>query len=461
MTIFWHRRDLRTHDNAGLYRALKQQGDVLPIFIFDREILDKLEDPSDARVSFIHAQVKALATFYAAQGSGLRVYYGRPAEIWPEILDSYPKLRAVYANRDYEPYALSRDEAVSALLTAQNITFHTYKDHVIFEGLEVAKKDGGPYTVYTPYMRRWRAKLEEKAASWTNEKGEQVSGSYYFKPYPSQAYLSGLTQVQSSNTNSKALPFELPSLASMGFEASHIEIPSTEVSRGLIRQYDETRDYPAINGTSKLGIHFRHGTISIREKCRAALSLNQTFLNELIWRDFYSQILQHFPRVVGNCFRPAYEAIPWENNEEHWAAWCAGRTGVPIVDAGMRELNATGHMHNRVRMIVASYLTKHLLIDWRWGEAYFAKHLLDFELASNNGGWQWAASCGTDAQPYFRIFNAESQQKKFDPEFKYIHQWIPEYGTDDYPAPLVEHKFGRERAIRVYKTTLEAAKGNN
>ncbi|MEM9836292.1 MAG: deoxyribodipyrimidine photo-lyase [Bacteroidota bacterium] len=471
-TIFWHRRDLRVHDNAGLYRALSEEKGVLPIFIFDRCILDKLEEKDDARVTFIHRSVTELAEAYAELGGSFRAYYGEPKKLWPEIIKAFPDLKAVYTNRDYEPYAKDRDQAVEELLLTAGIRFQTYKDHVIFEGDEVTKKDGGPYTVYTPYMKRWRAKLAERTSEITREDGTIQEISYYLKPYATADYAAslatlksnegGLPQVQASPPAPQRGEFlgskSIPSLADMNFEASDIDIPPTTVSRGLIRTYDETRNFPAIEGTSRLGVHFRHGTISIREKALAAMNLNDTYVNELIWRDFYSQILQHFPRVDGNCFRPEYEGIPWENDEDHFKAWCEGRTGVPIVDAGMRELNATGYMHNRVRMIVASYLTKHLLIDWRWGEAYFAKKLLDFDLASNNGGWQWAASCGTDAQPYFRIFNAESQQKKFDPKFKYIGKWVPEYDTDDYPAPLVEHKAGRERALAVYKETLAKAK---
>lgn len=445
-TIFWHRRDLRIHDNAGLYRALKNAGNVLPIFIFDRCILDKLEDRADARVEFIHGAVTDLAKAYAEHGGGLRVFYGDPAKIWPQIIKDYPELTAVYTNRDYEPYAKERDAAVAELLAQQNISFQDYKDHVIFAGDEVTKNDGDPYTVFTPYMRKWRATLAEKTSEYTDENGQLKTISYFLKPYPTEKYMDRLLAVEEQ--------FSIPSLAEMNFEPTEVEIPSTSVSRKLIRNYNETRDIPSIEGTSRLGIHFRHGTISIREKALKAMDLNDTYVNELVWRDFYSQILQHFPRVAENCFREKYEAVPWENNEEHWTAWCEGRTGVPIVDAGMRELNATGFMHNRVRMIVASYLTKHLLIDWRWGEAYFAKKLLDFDLASNNGGWQWAASCGTDAQPYFRIFNAESQQKKFDPQFVYIRKWVPEFESASYPDPLIEHKEGRERALRVYKAAL-------
>lgn len=450
MNIFWHRRDLRNHDNAGLYHSLKNEGDVLPIFIFDRNILDKLEDRADARVDFLHKTVTALAQSYESLGSTMRVFYGDPLEIWRELLSAYPDIKAVYANDDYERYALERDEAVKQLLRQKNIPFNTYKDHVIFAGDEVQKKAGGPYTVFTPYMRAWRAKLDERKSHVTGLDGATKTISYYLKPYPCEKYFSGLTKYQSLED----IENPIPKLSAMGFVASDINIPPVEVSRKRIKNYHETRDIPSIEGTSKLGIHYRHGTISIREKCLSALNLNDTYVNELIWRDFYSQILQHFPHVQDGPFREKYAAIPWINDEEKFQAWCDGKTGVPIVDAGMRELNQTGHMHNRVRMIVASYLTKHLLTDWRWGEAYFAKKLLDFDLASNNGGWQWAAGCGTDAQPYFRVFNPESQQKKFDPDFVYIKRWVPEYGTTAYPEPIVEHKFGRERAIATFKEAL-------
>ncbi|MBC6996322.1 deoxyribodipyrimidine photo-lyase [Neolewinella lacunae] len=444
-TIFWHRRDLRFPDNAGLYRALKAGGPVLPIFIFDQEILRKLEDPRDARVTFIHRSVTELAEAYRSMGSDLRVYYGKPLEVWAGIVkDLQP--RAVYTNRDYEPYARERDGAVEALLEKAGATFHHYKDHLIFEGKEVQKNDGGPYTVYTPFWNKWRERLKSRMSTF---EGKEIS--YYLKPYPNEKYAKNLLPV--------AKPGKIISLQEMGFEPARTDFPPTEVSRKLIQHYDETRDFPGTEGTSRLGVHFRHGTISIREKARRAQGLNETYLKELVWRDFYSNILQHFPYVVEGPFREEYAAIPWENNEDHFAAWCAGRTGVPLVDAGMRQLNATGYMHNRVRMIVASYLTKHLLINWQWGEHYFAKKLLDFELASNNGGWQWAASCGTDAQPYFRIFNYESQQKKFDPDFTYVKAWVPEFGTPEYPSePLVEHKFGRERALEVYKKALAEAK---
>ena len=445
LTVFWHRRDLRYADNAGLYRALKASDNVRPIFIFDREILDQLPR-QDARVEFIHRSVRELAEAYRAHGSDLTVFYGRPLEIWKTICDQW-HLSAVYTNRDYEPYAIARDRAVADLVSAAGGTFLDFKDHVVFEGSEVPTNAGNPYTVFTPFWRKWQATLEERMSTY---EGKEIS--FYLKPYPTERYADNLWQ--------GSPPHPIPSLADMGFEPTEVEFPPTKVSRELIRHYDETRNFPGREGTSQLSVHFRHGTVSIREKARRALALNETFLKELVWRDFYSNILQAFPRVVDAPFRPEYADIPWRNDEGEFAAWCEGRTGVPIVDAGMRQLNATGWMHNRVRMIVASYLTKHLLIDWRWGEGYFAEKLLDYELASNNGGWQWAAGCGTDAQPYFRIFNYDSQQKKFDKDYVYVKRWVPEYGTPDYPSePLVEHKEGRERALRVYKQALAEARG--
>ncbi|MEL6393297.1 MAG: deoxyribodipyrimidine photo-lyase [Bacteroidota bacterium] len=448
MTIFWHRRDLRAFDNAGLYEALKAGGPVQPIFIFDREILDKLEDKDDARVTFLRRSVTELNERYREAGSALRVYYGKPVELWPQIIEEFD-VSAIYTNRDYEPYAHDRDGAIKSLIENRGGSWHDFKDHVIFEGHEIQKNSGGPYTVFTPYMRKWREKLTTRE-SLIELNGKTKKISYFFKPYPCEDYYQNLNQVST--------PKAIPTLSDMGFSQSDIEFPPTSVARGLIRTYDETRNFPAQEGTSRLGVHFRHGTISIRQKALSALSLNDTYLNELIWRDFYSNILQNFPHVVDAPFRPEYAGIPWTDDEAHFEAWKAGKTGVPIVDAGMRELVATGYMHNRVRMITASYLTKHLLINWQWGEAHFARHLLDFDLASNNGGWQWAAGCGTDAQPYFRIFNADSQQKKFDPDYVYVKRWIPEYGTSEYPEPIVEHKFGRERAIATYKEALAEAK---
>lgn len=445
MTIFWFRRDLRLHDNAGFYHALKSNHPVLPLFIFDQNILNDLEDKKDARVAFIHAEIKRLQLELKKQGSSIIVKYGTPEKIWEALLKE-EMIHAVYTNHDYEPYAKERDAKIKNLLEEKGIPFHTYKDQVIFENLEVTKDDGTPYVVFTPYSRKWREKLTTRMSTMLDSKGEQIPVSFYLKPYPNAKYFDNLYQSRER---------EIPSLSDMKFdEPTEINIPDKTVRRGLIKTYDKTRDYPAQSGTSRLGIHFRFGTISIRDKVLKAQGLNETFVNELIWRDFYAMILANYPKVVNNAFREKYDRIPWRNNEKEFKAWCEGKTGYPMVDAGMRELNTTGYMHNRVRMVTASFLTKHLLIDWRWGEAYFAKKLLDYDLASNNGGWQWAAGSGTDAAPYFRIFNPESQMKKFDKEKKYIKQWIPEYGTDDYPTPIVNHKEARERCLKTYKEAL-------
>lgn len=448
-TIFWFRRDLRLADNAGLYHALKEGGNVLPLFIFDTTILDRLEDKADARVEFILQEINRLHEELKEQGSSLQVRHGKPLEVWQKLTEEFD-IQAVYTNRDYEPAAKQRDEAVSTWLADKEIPFHDYKDQVIFEKLEVTKEDGDPYVVFTPYSRVWKAKLEEKMveidAHSDAKNGVPTQLSFYLQSYPTEKYYDQFYPTD---------PESLPTLKSLGFKPAGIPFPDREVSRKLIKNYDETRDFPAKDGTSRLGLHFRFGTISIREKARRAAQLNPTFLNELIWRDFYAMILDNFPHVVDHSFREKYDQIEWRNNEKEFEAWCAGKTGYPLVDAGMRELNESGYMHNRVRMVTASFLTKHLLIDWRWGEAYFAAKLLDYDLASNNGGWQWAAGSGTDAAPYFRIFNPESQLKKFDKDLRYVKEWVPEYDTDDYPEPIVDHKMARERCLATYKAALD------
>ena len=449
VSIFWFRRDLRLEDNAGLYHALKGNHPVLPLFIFDQDILEGLEDRKDARVEFIHNTIRELSDQLKELGSSILVRYGYPLEAWRDLLSEYD-VRAVYTNRDYEPYALKRDQEVKGLLEAGGSTFYTYKDQVIFEKGEVVKSDGKPYTVFTPYSRRWREKLASRMDSFVDAEGNEEPVSFFLKPYPSEDYFKHLYKLK---------PQPIPPLADMGFEPAEAAIPPKVVSRGLIRSYDKTRDFPALDGTSRLGIHFRFGTISIREKAWKAGRLNDTFLNELIWRDFYAMILAEFPQVATRSFRPEYDNIEWRNDEEDFRKWCEGKTGYPIVDAGMRQLNQTGYMHNRVRMITASFLTKHLLIDWRWGEAYFAQKLLDYDLASNNGGWQWAAGSGTDAAPYFRIFNPASQQEKFDKDYRYVRRWAPEFGTPKYPKPMVDHKMARERCLEVYKRALSQGSG--
>lgn len=428
ISVFWFRRDLRLNDNAGLYYALKSSLPVLPIFIFDIEILDKLEDKEDKRLTFIYNALQDIEKEFQGLGSSLKVYFGKPIDIWKEITSNYT-VKKVFTNHDYEPYAKERDVKVKELLGEKGIEFSTYKDQVIFEKDEVLKADGKPYTVFTPFSKIWKANLTD----------------FHLKPYPTEKYFKNFLKIE---------PFEHITLKEMGFKAVDTEFPSTSVARELIKNYANTRDIPSINGTSRLGVHFRFGTISIREKAARAKELNEKYFNELIWREFYMSILWHFPHVVGNAFRPAYDKIEWVNNEEHFAAWSEGKTGYPMVDAGMRELNETGFMHNRTRMVVASFLTKHLLIDWRWGEAYFAKKLLDFELASNSGGWQWAAGSGVDAAPYFRVFNPELQLKKFDPDLKYVRRWVKEYDELTYTQPIVDHKQARERCLKVYKAAL-------
>lgn len=428
ITLFWFRRDLRFIDNTGLYYALKETNDVLPIFIFDQNILDKLEDKADARVEFIQSTLEAMNKDLKSKGSGIRTFYSTPIEAYKQLIKEY-EIEAVYTNRDYEPYAKERDREVESLLKENDIDFFTFKDQVIYEYEEIVSGSGSFYKVYTPYSKSWKEKYKAN-------KPEIKSSGLRFENW---------VKLKDNNVHS---------LEEMGFQATDIKIPSSEVEQEVLKHYDKKRNYPAQDATSRLGIHLRFGTISIRQLAEKAISLNETFLNELIWRDFYAMILANNPHVVDKAFKPEYDQIPWQQDEEGFEKWCEGKTGYPIVDAGMRQLNQTGYMHNRVRMIVASFLTKHLLIDWRWGEAYFAKKLLDFDLASNNGGWQWAAGTGTDAQPYFRVFNPQSQTEKFDPDLKYIKKWVPEYGTDKYPAPMVEHKFARERAISTYKKAL-------
>lgn len=430
---FWFRRDLRFDDNTGLQAALQSGEPVVPVFIFDTHILQHLPQ-KDARVAFLHQTLSDMQAQLRTWGSELKVVYGTPQESWKSLMETHA-FSAVYTNRDYEPYARERDPQIIDLLESQGAAFHTYKDHVIFEKEELLTKSGNkPYTVFTPYSKLWKASLTPDHLA--DRKTEDLVENFW-------------------KTNER---HEIPSLVSMGFSDTDIPIPPRIPDKAIIETYDETRDYPAQKGTTRVGIHLRFGTMSIRKLARVGKKLNETYLNELIWRDFYSQILWNYPHVAEGPFRPQYAVIPWREDEDQFQAWCAGKTGFPLVDAGMRELNATGHMHNRVRMLVASFLTKHLLINWQRGEDYFAEKLLDFDLASNNGGWQWAAGCGTDAAPYFRIFNPESQLKKFDPQAKYVQKWVPEYGTPAYPRPIVNHKEARERCLAVYKAALDAAK---
>ena len=429
--LFWFRRDLRLADNRGFFEALQLGIPVQPIFIFDTNILNDLEDKADRRVEFIHQTLRQLHAELQQVGAGLDVRIGEPVKIFSNLVSDYA-VKHVFANHDYEPYALQRDAEVMTFLEKQGVLFHTFKDHVLLEKQEVVKDDGKPYTVFTPYSRRWKAALQKE----------------HLHSYPSEKLLAACATFQRA---------DFPSLTSIGFSEAGISFPSAAWQPDTIKKYKERRDLPAVKGTTQLGLHLRFGTISIRALARQAGSLNETFLNELIWRDFYHMILWHFPHVVGNSFKPAYDTIQWRNNQHEFQAWCDGQTGYPIVDAGMRELNTTGYMHNRVRMIVASFLTKHLLIDWRWGEAYFAKKLLDFDLAANNGGWQWAAGSGCDAAPYFRVFNPYLQTQKFDPSLEYVRRWVPEFEELTYARPIVAHEYARKRCLEVYARALKPA----
>lgn len=428
VTIFWFRRDLRLEDNVGLAAALEGEHPVLPVFIFDTEILSKLKDRDDARVSFLRELVSRLDQDLHAHGSGLEIYHGKPIDVFEKLIARH-RVAAVYTNHDYEPTAIRRDESIGALLGDKGIAFETFKDQVVFEKDEIDKLDRTPYSVYSAYAKKWRATLDPRDLT------------------PARMRLDGFAKRKRG---------QVPSLAALGFEEPSIPLPdlSPAIDLRLIRRYNETRDVPAIHGTTHLGAHLRFGTVSVRKLTKIAEKESPTWLSELIWREFFSQILYHYPHVVGAPFRPEYAKIEFRHDMKDFHRWADGRTGYPLVDAGMRELNATGFMHNRVRMVTASFLVKHLLIDWREGEAYFARKLFDFDLASNNGNWQWVAGSGCDAAPYFRVFNPTLQQKRFDPQLAYVKRWIPEFGTSKYPEPMVDHEAARERVIKAYKSAL-------
>lgn len=425
--IFWFRRDLRSHDNRGLFEALSHDLSVLPIFILDSNILEKLPK-SDHRVDFILDNLSNLHENFKSQGSGLHVYFGDPLEVYKDLVKKY-KVHTVFANHDYEPYAIKRDQVIQKFLRENKIDFQTFKDQVIFEKSEVMKDDGNFYSMFTPYSRKWKENLN-KLKTIPNFRSEKKLG--------------GLIQSKG----------QLLTHQDIGFKKSNIAAPGKIIKKSILTQYGEKRDFPALDATSHLGVHLRFGTVSIRDLVKKALELKASvWLTELIWREFFMQILWHNPYVTEGPFKEKYKKIKWRNNKEEFKSWCEGKTGYPIVDAGMRELNATGHMHNRVRMVVGSFLVKHLLIDWRWGEKYFAEKLFDFDLAANNGNWQWVAGCGCDAAPYFRVFNPYTQAEKFDKSEEYIKKWVQDF--KDYPAPIVEHTYARTRVLEVYKVVKE------
>lgn len=429
VNIFWFRRDLRLDDNIGFYEALRSDQPVLPIFIFDSEILKKLPE-DDARVTFIYDTLQEMrSTLQDEYDSSIAMYHGKPIDVYKDLVKDYD-IDSVFTNHDYEPYAKTRDEEISAFLSENDIHFKTFKDQVIFEKSDVTKSDGNPYLVYTPYMKRWKETFK----------------SHDLEIFYTNSYLENLIEHS-----------RLPnlSLSDIGFKKSSQEITPYTVTPTLIQEYEDTRNFPAKDSTSRLGPHLRFGTVSVRKMVKKAIAeKNEIFWQELIWREFFTQILWHFPHTKDSSFKSKYDRIEWRNNEDEFKTWCAGKTGYPLVDAGMRQLNETGFMHNRVRMLVGSFLCKHLLIDWKWGEAYFAEKLHDYDMASNIGNWQWVAGSGVDAAPYFRIFNPTTQIQKFDKDLNYIKKWVPDFQELTYPEPMVDHKFARERCLDTYKSAL-------
>ena len=426
-SVFWFRRDLRLDDNLGLNAALSSGLKVIPIFIFDTEIINKLEK-NDLRIKMIHAALGKLNDAMLGNRCNVGMYLGNPKAVFESLLKKF-KIKSVYANHDYEPYATERDKSIKSFLEKKNVTYKSFKDQVIFEKDEVVKDDGNPYKVYTPYSRKWIEKLKSTG----------------FETCKSETKLNSLASLE--------LPYL--TLKEIGFDEKEFDIPLFNINSKTIEKYEETRNFPYLNSTSRIGAHLRFGFISIRKLVDKALkNSNKTYLKELIWREFFMQILWHFPYTQEKSFKPKYDSIKWLNNDEEFKKWCEGNTGYPLVDAGMRELNQTGFMHNRVRMLVGSFLCKHLLIDWRWGEKYFAKKLLDYEMSSNVGNWQWVAGCGVDASPYFRIFNPKEQIKKFDKDFKYIKKWVPEFQSSLYPNEIIDHKFARNRCLETFKAAV-------
>lgn len=427
VVLFWYRRDLRLKDNRGLSKALSSGFPVVPIFIFDMNILRPLSNKTDARVNFIYNQLVLIKSNLIQHGSDLLMLQGNPETVFKKLIQQYT-VHAVYTNHDYEPYAIERDHLVSRLLRSYEIDFLSFKDQVIFEKNEVYKPNRTPYTMFTPYSKAWLKRLNAQ-----DLKVEKINFNNFFQ----------------FSKKSKIL-----SLSKIGFKKSDFKFPKSSLNKKVIQNYAKNKDVLALSGTTHLGLHLRFGTISIRECIKLAFKLNPVWLNELIWREFFMQILWNFPHVVHDPFKTRYQKIAWRNNKADFLKWTQGQTGYALVDAGIRQLNATGFMHNRARMITASFLVKHLLIDWRWGERYFANKLLDYDLSANNGNWQWVAGCGCDAAPYFRIFNPERQLEKFDRDLKYIKKWIPEYSSKHYPKKIVDHEFARNRCMKVYKEGL-------
>lgn len=426
INIFWFRRDLRLEDNIALYNALNSGLPVLPLFIFDTNITDELQH-DDPRISFIYETLSSINTELKKSGSYVVIYKGDPAIIWKELVVSFD-INAVYINKDYEPYAIQRDNAVEILLAEKQISLLRFKDQVIFEGNEILKSDNKPYIIFTPYKNKWLQKYSS----------EMPPGSAGSLPAKNNYYKGNSA---------------FPVVKELGFHVSLVKVKPFDLS--VIKTYDKYRDIPSIDKTSYLGPHLRFGTVSIRKIVRVAAEQNAVFLSELIWREFFMQIIFNYPHVVTGNFKSKYDDIQWRNNEKEFEMWCNGETGYPLVDAGMRQLNKTGYMHNRVRMVTAGFLCKHLLVDWRWGEAYFAGKLLDYELSSNNGNWQWSAGTGCDAAPYFRVFNPKTQQIKFDPDKNYIRKWVEEIDKPSYPQPMIEHDFARQRGLAGYKSGIK------
>ena len=427
VVVCWFRRDLRVNDNAAFYHALKSGFPVLPVFIFDTEILDKLSDKEDKRVNFIHNKLAEMNDLFVKKNSSTLILNDTPLKAFKQIEKQFI-IAEIFTNEDYEPAAIQRDKEINEYFNKKNVPFHLFKDQVIFAKSEIMKGDGTPYSIFTPYSKLWLQNFQS-----TN-----------IPSYPSEKLLYKLFTTD---------PFPLPSLKEIGFEKTDVDVLPLNIDKETLTDYDETRNIPGIDGTSHVSIHLRFGTISIRELVEKANKLNKVYLKELIWREFFMMLLFHYPKVVNHNFNDKYDFIKWRNNEEEFKKWCDGETGFPLVDAGMRQLNEIGWMHNRVRMVVAGFLCKDLLIDWRWGEAYFAEKLLDYELSSNNGNWQWAAGTGADAAPYFRVFNPTTQIKNFDPELTYIKTWIHSF-RPGYLPEMVDHGFARKRALEVYKKAL-------